>query len=244
MSSNTISKPWHQIVRLKEELRSGELSLAEFAADLPEVTLARGQRPVYEDPERFFTFTYPTHALRELVKDVAGRLAGKSDKAVRQLEVTYGGGKTHTLQLRERDNPWPELLAVHEIGHYLDIAGLPGSGHQSTEATMPEMAALLRVIYGTATWRAILRGRRDAKDADEIKRWDRLSWPLEAFARAYTQYIAWKSGDATLRRSLDERMAADQPPRIRLSQWSVDEFLPIAAAMDKLFEKAGWLTIR
>ena len=51
-------------------------------------------------------------------------------------------------------------------------------------------------------------------------------------------------GDATLRRSLDERMAGDQPPRIRLSQWTTVEFLPIAAAMDKLFEKAGWLTIR
>ena len=66
----------------------------------------------------------------------------------------------------------------------------------------------------------------------------------EAFARAYAQYIAWKSGDATLRRSLDERMAGDQPPRIRLSQWTTVEFLTIAAAMDKLFEKAGWLTIR
>ena len=68
--------PWHEVVRLKEELRSGELSLAEFAADLHEVTLARGQRPVYEDPARFFTFTYPTHALRELVTLPAGSRDG------------------------------------------------------------------------------------------------------------------------------------------------------------------------
>ena len=95
----TVAKPksWHQAVRLKDELRSGELTLAEFAADLHEVTLGQGKRPVYEDPARFFTLTYPTHALRELVKDVAERLAGKSAKAVRQLELTYGGGKTHTL---------------------------------------------------------------------------------------------------------------------------------------------------
>lgn len=90
-------QPWHTIVRLKDELRTGELSLAEFAADLHEVTLQRGKRPVYEEPEKFFALTYPTYALRELVKDVAARLAGKSDKAVRQLELTYGGGKTHTL---------------------------------------------------------------------------------------------------------------------------------------------------
>ena len=93
----TTPAPWHRVVRLKEELRSGELTLAEFAADLQEVVLGQGRRPVYEDPARFFALTYPTHALRELVKDVAKRLAGKSTKAVRQLELTYGGGKTHTL---------------------------------------------------------------------------------------------------------------------------------------------------
>ena len=126
MSSNTNSRPWHEIVRLKEELRSGELSLAEFAADLHEVTLARGQRPVYEAPERFFSFTFPTHALRELVKDVAGRLAGQSDKAVRQLEVTYGGGKTHTLitlyHLFRDPGALPDLPAVREFRQHVGAA--------------------------------------------------------------------------------------------------------------------------
>ena len=93
----TRPEPWHRVVRLKEELRSGELTLAEFAADLHEVTLGQGTRPVHEDPARFFALTFTTHALRELVKDVAERLAGRSTKAVRQLELTYGGGKTHTL---------------------------------------------------------------------------------------------------------------------------------------------------
>jgi len=36
-------RPWHEVVRLKQELRTGELSLAEFAADLHEVTLAQGR---------------------------------------------------------------------------------------------------------------------------------------------------------------------------------------------------------
>ena len=95
--TTTKSEPWHRVVRLKDELRTGELTLAEFAADLHEVTLGQGVRPLYEDPARFFALTFPTPALRELVKDVAERLAGKSTKAVRQLELTYGGGKTHTL---------------------------------------------------------------------------------------------------------------------------------------------------
>lgn len=116
--------PWHQIVRLKPELRSGALSLAEFAADLHEVVTEAGKRPVYEDPEKFFALTYPTHALRELVREVAGRLAGQNAKAVRQLEMTYGGGKTHTLitlhHLFHDPGGLPDIAAVREFREHAD----------------------------------------------------------------------------------------------------------------------------
>ena len=128
MTTSHQPRPWHQIVRLKDELCTGELSLAQFAADLHEVTLAQGRRPVYEDPEKFFALTYPTHALRELVKDVAARLAGQSDKAVRQLELTYGGGKTHTLitlhHLFRDPATLPSLPAVREFREHVG-ADLP-----------------------------------------------------------------------------------------------------------------------
>src|SRR5881275_251416 len=88
--------PWHEVVQLRDDLRTGELSLSLFAADLYDVVMGTA-RPVYQDPSHFFALTYPTFNLRELAKDVVLRLAGKKDKAIRQLELTYGGGKTHTL---------------------------------------------------------------------------------------------------------------------------------------------------
>src|SRR6266581_1263078 len=88
--------PWHEVVRLRDDLRTGELSLSLFAADLYDVAMGTA-RPVYQDPSHFFALTYPTFNLRELAKDVVLRLGGKNDKAIRQLELTYGGGKTHTL---------------------------------------------------------------------------------------------------------------------------------------------------
>ena len=103
--------PWHRVVKLREDVRTGELSLADFAADLHDVMMQRGMRPIYEDPARFFALTYPTFALRELARDVLLRLAGRNTKAVRQLELTYGGGKTHTL------------VALRHLAH--DPAGLP-----------------------------------------------------------------------------------------------------------------------
>ncbi len=90
-------KPWHQVVQLRDDLKTGELSLNQFAADLYEVMMQRGERPIYEKPAEFFALTYPTYNLRQLAREVVLRLAGQNDKAVRQLALTYGGGKTHTL---------------------------------------------------------------------------------------------------------------------------------------------------
>lgn len=112
-------KCWHEVVTLREDLRSGELPLHMFAADLYEVLMQSGKRPVYEDPEKFFALTFPTYNLRRLVRDVVLRVAGRNDKAVRQLELTYGGGKTHTLitllHLVTDPTTLPKLPAVAEF---------------------------------------------------------------------------------------------------------------------------------
>ncbi len=112
-------KPWHEIVQLRDDLKSGELPLHMFAADLYEVMMQNGKRPIYEKADEFFSLTYPTHNLRNLVREVVLRLAGKNDKAVRQLELTYGGGKTHTLitmrHLVNDPENLPDLPAVSEF---------------------------------------------------------------------------------------------------------------------------------
>jgi len=112
-------KPWHEVVRLRDDLKSGDLPLYMFAADLYEVMMQRGKQPAYEKPEQFFALTFPTYNLRQLVREVALRLAGKNDKAVRQLELTYGGGKTHTLialrHLVQEPDKLPDLPAVFEF---------------------------------------------------------------------------------------------------------------------------------
>lgn len=112
-------KPWHEVVTLRDDLKSGELPLHMFAADLYEVMMQGGRRPIYEDPKNFFALTFPTYNLRQLVRDVVLRVAGKNDKAVRQLELTYGGGKTHTLitlrHLVFDPDKLPDLPAVHEF---------------------------------------------------------------------------------------------------------------------------------
>jgi len=117
--SGTAAKPWSQVVRVRDDVRTGALSLQEFAADLFDVVNHTGKRPIYENPEKFFSLSYATSAQRDIVAATAERLRGKSDKAIRQLELTYGGGKTHTLvtltHLFRDPAALPSLPAVQEF---------------------------------------------------------------------------------------------------------------------------------
>ncbi len=111
-------KPWNKVLGLRDELRSRDLAMNLFAADLYDVVMGKA-RPVYGEAKEFFAQTYPTYNLRQLAKDVLLRLAGENDKAVRQLELTYGGGKTHTLitlyHLVYDPASLPDLPAVQEF---------------------------------------------------------------------------------------------------------------------------------
>jgi hypothetical protein len=122
--SKTPWKPWHQVVKLRDDLKTGQLAMHMFAADLYEVAMQSGKRPVYERPDQFFALTYPTYNLRKLARDVVLRLAGENDKAVRQLELTYGGGKTHALitlyHLTNDPAKLPDLAAVREFKETID----------------------------------------------------------------------------------------------------------------------------
>lgn len=117
MSNGTI-KAWHEVVKLRADVKSGELTLAMFAADLYDVVM-RTAKPVYRDPKEFFTMTFPAIGIRVLARDVAGRLAKKNDKAVRQLSLTYGGGKTHALiALFHLTNDPPNLPDVPAVAEF------------------------------------------------------------------------------------------------------------------------------
>ncbi len=70
----------------------------EFAIALEQV-VARTAPEDYKDPEKFFSRTYFTRALREHAGMVLRRLSGKTENTapVLTLITQFGGGKTHTL---------------------------------------------------------------------------------------------------------------------------------------------------
>ncbi len=115
---------WHEQCVLRDDVRQGTLTLAEFAADLYGVRT--GDAPnVYRLPDQFFSRTYPTYNLKTLVRDVLHRLSGRGGKPVIRVQVAYGGGKTHALiallHLVERGD---ELKTHPTVQEFMKFSGV------------------------------------------------------------------------------------------------------------------------
>lgn len=147
------------------------------------------------------------------------------------------GRFVHTGDIARRidlgvDSWRPEMMAAHEIGHFIDWSALPGDKYASQRITTPSMRALIRRIQVSETW-AALQGL-----PDEDRR--QLSALQELFACSYAQWIAMRSGNRRMREQIDLGLASPTVTR-RLLQWDYVDFLPIAEALDSLFEERGWL---
>ena len=84
--------------RPREDVLKGAITEADFAADLAQVIVGKGNVE-YLDPVRFFANTYPTRGLKNLLANVCRRLTGAGGEvaAIFRLDTSYGGGKTHGL---------------------------------------------------------------------------------------------------------------------------------------------------
>lgn len=117
-------QPWHQLNALREDVRSGALTLDEFAADLNGVRTGEAP-PVYREPREFFDRTYPTYNMKLLARDVLQRLSGEGGKPVIRIQVAYGGGKTHSLlALLHLAEHGAELGQHPTVREFLGFAGL------------------------------------------------------------------------------------------------------------------------
>jgi len=101
---------WHTLCTLRDDVKNGTLNESEFAADLYKVRT--GDAPdVYCNPEQFFSRTFATHPMKELVREVLQRLGGIGGNPILRLQVAYGGGKTHSL-----------ITLLHLVEHGVHVA--------------------------------------------------------------------------------------------------------------------------
>lgn len=168
--AKTTAKPWHQVVQLRDDITHQELSQKQFAADLYDVIM--GSNPgVYHDADEFFALTYPTVKLRDLARDVTHRLAGKSEKAVRQLHMTFGGGKTHSL-----------IALVHLVREPAGLPDIPAvqqfKAHCALEAGFPKARVAAVVFDRLDTEMGMAVQAPDGTEAMLKKPWSVIAWQL------------------------------------------------------------------
>ena len=116
------------------------------------------------------------------------------------------------------------LAAAHEIGHRFDrIGGLCPSPRrrQRRDARRDGRHPPLAYLPGDSD-----HGRPPATSN-------------EVWARAYAQYLAWRSGSSILKNQVD-RILTTTDPDDRVLHWPYDEFAPVAAAIDRLMEAKQW----
>ena len=156
--------PWREVVTPHDDVAIGEFQQAEFAADLAKVD--NGSAPSeYLDPSEFFSRTYLTEGLTDLLVHTAKRLSGNGGDPVVELQTNFGGGKTHSL-----------LALYHMVGEK-NAKELPGLDQliESKNLTVPTKINRA-VLVGTS------RGPHDVlktKDGIEVRTtWGEMAWQL------------------------------------------------------------------
>jgi hypothetical protein len=89
-------KPFSTIAIPHRDILEGRLTMDVFAADLWEVFKGRAQAE-YQDRDLFFSKTFITAGLKNLLDIAEKRLKGAGGDPIIQLHTPFGGGKTHTL---------------------------------------------------------------------------------------------------------------------------------------------------
>lgn len=167
-------KPWRDVIRPHDDVARGEFTASEFAADLHLVHTGEAIGDEYADPVEFFTRTYLTEGLNDLLSRALRRLNGDTGASpVINLQTNFGGGKTHSMLalyhlfsgtpasafpqevqelIADNDNPDLAHLGVRRValvGTYLKA----GSPHITADGTE------IRTLWGELAWQL---GGKDA----------------------------------------------------------------------------------
>lgn len=125
-----MSKRVWEVCEPHPDVFARDMDPAMFAASLHAVESGTAD-PDYTDPERFFSKTFMTRALENVLEGVLGRLLGQPGRgaSVLRLETPFGGGKTHTMVALYHLVRHPEAVESTEAGRrlceQLNIRALP-----------------------------------------------------------------------------------------------------------------------
>lgn len=123
-----------------------------------------------------------------------------------------------------------ELTLAHEIGHWLDHSGAPGTNILTSTIKDGPLAEFMRVARQSQAVLAIQAKPQSSARSYYLK-------SVEIFARAYAQFIAEETQDPTMLAQVAQIRSEGWPER----QWSTEDFKPLRDEMRKAFVGFGWM---
>jgi hypothetical protein len=155
---------WRDLIDPHEDVRTGQLEQAEFAANLAEVHEGKGSDE-YKDPIQFFRRTFLTEGLRALLVGALQRLSGKGGNPALQLQTNFGGGKTHSM------------LALYHLFGRTPSGQLPGIETVLAEAEVKSAPAAKRaVLVGTHLSPGHVTRKPDGTEVHTL--WGEMAWQI------------------------------------------------------------------
>ena len=160
-------QPWREVIQPHDDVARGEFTASEFAADLHLVRTGEATSPEYGDPVEFFTRTYLTEGLHDLLSRAVRRLSGdKNASPVVNLQTNFGGGKTHSmLALYHLFSGTPAHQLPQEVQDLVDSVGSPdltslevkrvalvGTYLQAGSPTVKEDGTEVCTLWGELAW--------------------------------------------------------------------------------------------
>ncbi|KZE12279.1 DUF499 domain-containing protein [Brevibacterium casei] len=169
-------RPWREVIRPHDDVARGAFTASEFAADLHLVHTGQATSPEYGDPVEFFTRTYLTEGLRDLLSRALRRVNGEAGASpVVNLQTNFGGGKTHSMlalyhlfsgtSTKDFPQELQELIAANgnpDLGA-LDVkrVALVGTYLKAGSPIIKDDGTEVRTLWGELAWQL---GGREAYD--------------------------------------------------------------------------------
>jgi len=136
-------------------------------------------------------------------------------------------------------HPSRALTTFHEIGHFLDLAGIGAPrGWESLvgDGALAEWREL--VLDSRAVGYLANQSHEDDLLIAEIAL-GALEWP-ELWARSYVQYVVNRAGDLDLVAQLDVHRVPRTGGIYLPLQWDDDDFVVIDQVIEEVFRRLGW----
>ncbi|MEU8702050.1 Swt1 family HEPN domain-containing protein [Streptomyces sp. NPDC048680] len=218
VQAGTTIKPWREVIRPHADVIRGQFSAAEFAADLYAVAHGHTAAPEYLNPTEFFSRTYLTSGLSDLLTRALKRLSGDAGASpVINLQTQFGGGKTHSM-----------LALYHLFSEGLATSALSQAVQDVVHASLPTAGGdplrSLDVKRVTLVGTKLSPSQPIVKDDGTQVRtiWGELAWQLggrKAFDRvAMADATGTDPGDA-LDAVVREVVAGGESVLILIDEW-------------------------